>query len=122
MAFKPECTEPGPGQESVWDYPRPPRLEQVNETLRVVFASETVAETNEGYRVLETSHPPVYYFPPHDVRLDALEPVTGYSACEFKGVAQYWTLDLKGRRSERAAWSYPDPAPAFREIQNCIAF
>lgn len=122
MAFRPERTEPSPGRESVWDYPRPPRLEQVNETLRVVFASETIAETDEGYRVLETSHPPVYYFPPDDVRLDALEPATGYSACEFKGVAQYWTLELKGRRSERAAWSYPDPIGAFREIEKCFAF
>lgn len=122
MTFTQDRSVPGPGQESVWDYPRPPRLEAAADRLRVVFAGGTIAETDNGYRVLETSHPPVYYFPPSDVRLDALIPVTGYSACEFKGLAQYWTLDVGGRRSERAAWSYPDPTAAFRAIANYLAF
>ncbi len=114
--------EPGPGQESVWDYPRPPRLEKVSDKLRVTFAGKTIAETTEAYRVLETSHPPVYYFPPTDVRQDFLVPAAGRSFCEFKGVAQYWTLDVSGARSEKVAWSYPDPADGFRVIKDFFAF
>jgi uncharacterized protein (DUF427 family) len=114
--------KPGPGQESVWDYPRPPALERVPERLRVVFAGQTIADTQSGYRVLETSHPPVYYIPPADVRLDVFKAAAGSSFCEFKGRAQYWSIDLGGRRSERAAWSYPDPSPKFRDINDYLAF
>jgi len=115
-------SEPSPGQESVWDYPRPPRLEPVTARLRVVFAGETLADSVAGYRVLETSHPPVYYIPAKDVRLEFLEPAPGRSLCEFKGAARYWSLAVAGRRSEKAAWSYPDPTPAFRSIADYLAF
>ncbi len=122
MSSRPEPMKPGPGQESVWDYPRPPRLESVSDSLRVVFAGETIAQTGGGYRVLETSHPPVYYFPPDDVRTDLLSRAPGQSFCEFKGVAHYWTLQLDAARSERAGWSYPDPTVGFLEIKNFFAF
>ena len=122
MFFRPERIPPGPGQESVWDYPRPPRLERVSDTLRVSFAGETIAETTQGYRVLETSHPPVYYFPPSDVRQEFLVPAAGRSFCEFKGVARYWTVDVKGARSEKAAWSYPDPTDTYGAIKDYFAF
>lgn len=113
---------PGPGQESVWDYPRPPRLEKVSAPLRVVFAGETVALTDHGYRVLETSHPPVYYIPPGDVSRDCLIAADGQSFCEFKGIASYWSLDVGGKRSEKAAWSYPDPTAPFAAIRDYLAF
>jgi uncharacterized protein (DUF427 family) len=114
--------QPGPGQESVWDYPRPPRLERVVGRLRVVLAGATVAETSAGYRVLETSHPPVYYLPPDSVRPGCLHPVQGGSWCEFKGRASYWTIEIAGRRAEQAAWSYPDPTPPFAAIAGFLAF
>lgn len=113
---------PGPGQESVWDYPRPPALEPVQERLRVVFAGETVADTIAGYRVLETSHPPAYYFPPEDVARQFLEACEGQSSCEWKGAARYWDLNANGTRSERAAWSYPQPGEAFEKIRGYFAF
>jgi uncharacterized protein (DUF427 family) len=100
--------EPRRSQESVWDYPRPPSLERVSDVLRVRFAGETIAETVAGYRVLETSHPPVYYFPPESVRTEFLIAAPRRSFCEFKGFARYWSLDVRGTRSERAAWSYPE--------------
>lgn len=115
-------TPSGSGQESVWDYPRPPRLERSQSRLRVVFAGETVADSHSGYRVLETSHPPVYYIPQNDVRLDLLTPAPGQSFCEFKGVAQYWTLAVNGQTAEKAAWSYPDPTNSFRTIRDYLAF
>lgn len=114
--------EPGPGQESVWDYPRPPRLEAVAERLCVVAGGETIAETTRGHRVLETSHPPVYYVPRSDVRTDLLVPASGRSFCEFKGAAQYWSLDADGAHVDRIAWSYPDPTPAFAAITDALAF
>lgn len=108
--------------ESVWDYPRPPRVEPVAEHVVVQFAGETVAETTRGHRVLETSHPPVYMFPPEDVRRDLLEAVGGASWCEYKGRAQYFTLVAGARRSPRAAWCYPAPTPPFAAIAGHIAF
>jgi uncharacterized protein (DUF427 family) len=80
-------------QESVWDYPRPPRLESTSRHLRVVHAGIVVAETRGGARILETSHPPVYYFPPRDVAMQWLRPSARRGTfCEFKGVASYWDL------------------------------
>jgi len=114
--------EPASGQESVWDYPRPPRLEPVAARLRVVFGGETIADSSSGFRVLETSHPPVYYLPQADIRMDVMRPAPGSSWCEFKGEARYWSIEAGGRRSENAAWSYPTPSPAFAPIAGHLAF
>lgn len=113
---------PGPGQESVWDYPRPPRLEAVAERLTVSFAGETIADTVKGFRVLETSHPPVYYIPPQDIRTEFVVPAAGRSMCEFKGSASYVSLVVGSRRSEQAGWLYAHPTAAFRPIAGYIAF
>ena len=120
--MQPERTVHGPGQESVWDYPRPPRVEEVRETLRVTFAGATIAQTRRGFRVLETSHPPVYYFPPGDVRTEYLLPSPGQSFCEFKGWARYWAIAVGGERSDGAAWSYAHPSVGFQAIRHCFAF
>lgn len=114
--------EPKAGQESVWDYPRPPRLELTNKHLKIVFGGITIAETNRAFRVLETSHPPVYYFPPEDVRLEFLREVDGSSFCEWKGRAGYYSIAANGRQAENAAWFYADPTAAFADIKNYIAF
>jgi len=111
-----------PGQESVWHYPRPPRLEAVSDRLRVIFAGEVIAESDKAYRVLETSHPPVYYFPPSHVRADFLSAESRHSFCEFKGLARYWTLNVAGACSQQAAWSYPDPGGNFQAIRDFFAF
>ncbi len=111
----------GPGQESAWSYPRPPRLEPVRERLAILFDGELVAETVEGYRVLETSHPPTYYLPPGAFRPGALEPAPGGSLCEWKGRAVYLDVVGRTRRAPRAAWAYPDPTPAFAAIRGYVA-
>ncbi len=120
--FKPSRIAPLPGQESVWDYPRPPRLEPVAKRLRVIFNNETIADTTSAYRVLETSHPPVYYIPPTDIAQQFLQKVAGASWCEFKGHASYWSLDVNGRHAKEAAWSYPRPTPDFAAIADHLAF
>jgi uncharacterized protein (DUF427 family) len=116
----------GPGQESVWDYPRPPRLEPVTARLTVVLGGETVAETTQGYRVLETSHPPNYYFPPSDVVPGALEPAKGASFCEWKGRARYYSVrgghGAAGLVAHEGAWGYDEPSEAFRPIAGYVAF
>lgn len=120
--MSPERIVPGPGQESVWNYPRPPRLEAVAEPLEVVFAGASVAKTERGHRVLETSHPPVYYFPPDDVRLECLVAAGGGTVCEFKGRAAYWDLEVGEASSARAAWSYPEIWSPFEAIRGHLAF
>lgn len=112
----------GPGQESVWDYPRPPRLEACPRHLQVVFAGQVVAETREGYRVLETSHPPVYYVPPRDVREQFLVRAPGRSFCEWKGEAGYVSLRVGDRVATAAAWFYPSPTQPFLAIKDHLAF
>lgn len=120
---KPEIIRPGPGQESVWDYPRPPRLEYARQSLRVLFAGETVASTSRGYRVLETSHPPVYYFPPEDVRQEWLREVPAkQSFCEYKGEARYFDLIVGERTSGEAAWAYLAPRGMFAPLKGYYAF
>lgn len=119
---EPRRIEPLPGQESVWDYPRPPRVEQVRKALRVEFGGVTIAETACGLRVIETANPPVYYFPPDDVRTDLLERSPVRTICEWKGVARYWSLHVDERMAEEAAWSYPDPNPGYEAIAGYYAF
>ncbi len=119
---RPKPVQPLPGQESVWDYPRPPRLEPATPRLRVIFNGQTIADTRRGLRVLETSHPPVYYFPPADVALTYLTRTGQSSFCEWKGRAGYYTVQVDGRRAESAAWFYPNPTPAFAALKDYIAF
>ena len=114
--------DPGPGQESVWDYPRPPRLELTTKLVRVEFGGVVIAETSRAYRVLETSHPPTYYLPREDVRVEYLRGSTRSSFCEWKGRAGYVSLDVGGKTSIDAAWTYSSPTPRFAAIRDHLAF
>lgn len=120
--MRPRPDPAGPGQESVWDYPRPPRLEPVPERLRIVFDGVTIADSVKGWRVLETSHPPTYYIPRSDIAPEALAPASGSSVCEWKGRAAYFDVVGPNRRAPRVAWCYPDPTPSFRAIAGHVAF
>jgi uncharacterized protein (DUF427 family) len=117
-----ERVEPGPGQESVWDYPRPPRLEVTERHLVVAFAGQTIAETRRAHRVLETSQPPAYYLDPADVRTACLVPSSQRTFCEWKGLASYYDVVVDGRVAPAAVWTYPDPTPGFAAIRDHLAF
>lgn len=117
-----ERVRPAPGQESVWDYPRPPRLEPANRHIQIHFNGELIADSRRANRVLETSHPPVYYLPAEDIRMEYLVPSEGGSWCEWKGQAAYYDVVVKGQVAEKAAWSYPNPTPSFRAIKDQVAF
>lgn len=110
--------------ESVWDYPRPPALERSSRSIRVVFAGAAIAETTRARRVLETSHPPVYYLPVGDVTQGALERSRARGTfCEWKGMASYYdVIAPDGRRAEAAAWGYDDPSPGFGDLLGTVAF
>jgi uncharacterized protein (DUF427 family) len=113
----------GPGQESAWDYPRPPRVEPVPQRVRVIIDRQVVADTVRAVRVLETASPPVYYVPREDVAMDRLVRNARSSTCEWKGRASYWTWQgSAGRRIEDVAWSYEDPSPGYGAIRGCLAF
>ena len=113
---------PGPDQESVWDYPRPPRLEAVSKRLRVIVEGVVLAETLRGFRTLETSHPPVYYFPPEDVQRAMLERSARRSFCEWKGQAVYYHIRVGHRWLQDVAWSYPVPTLTFAPLVDHLAF
>ena len=107
--------------EDVWSYPRPPALQPVAAEIRIVFGGRAVAETRAAFRVLETSHPPVYYLPRDAFADGVLEPASGSSFCEWKGRARYWSLRAGGRFAERVAWSYPEPTPGFAALRDHLA-
>jgi uncharacterized protein (DUF427 family) len=120
--MKPRRIEPGPGQESVWDYPRPPRVEKVTKSIKIVFNGITIVETSAAQRILETSHPPVYYIPQKDIQMQYLVKEKESSYCEWKGRAEYYSLVIGDKRAENAAWSYPHPAAPFVSIKDHFAF
>jgi uncharacterized protein (DUF427 family) len=112
----------GPGQESVWNYPRPPSAEVTGRHVVVELAGVVVADTRRAVRVCETSHPPVYYVPRDDIAPDVLERGQGGSWCEWKGAATYWDVVVDGRRERGIAWSYEDPSPGFEHLRGAVAF
>jgi uncharacterized protein (DUF427 family) len=120
--MKTERIEPGPGQESVWDYPRPPRIERTSKRVRVVFNGVVIAQSNRTLRVLETSHPPVYYIPREDVTMEYLIPTERASFCEWKGSADYFTIRVGDQIAANAAWTYRHPTPDFEATKDYIAF
>ena len=118
----PFAIAPGPGQVSVWDFPRPPRLVPDTREVVVRWGDVEVARTRCAVLVLETAHPPSVYLPWSDVARHLLEPAAGRSFCEWKGPAQYWTLVQDDRRLPRVAWSYPQPLAGAEALADCVSF
>lgn len=119
---RPKPIPPKPGQESVWDYPRPPRIEHTPKHLKILFNGVVIADSRNAYRVLETSHPPVYYIPPDEIQMEYLQPSSQGSYCEWKGMAGYYTIVVGNQQAVNAAWSYPQPTPDFALIKDYVAF
>ena len=113
---------PEPGQESVWDYPRPPRMDADVREVIVRSGDREIARSRRSVRLLETASPPTFYVPPEDVRPEFLEMEAGVSRCEWKGEARYWSVIFEGRRFNAAAWSYADPLPGYERIRGYFSF
>lgn len=121
---RPRPEKPGPGQESVWDYPRPPALVESSETVEVEHGGVLVARTTRSWRVLETSHPPTYYLPREAFADGVLRPVEGGTFCEWKGQAAYFDVcggEDRSAVAPRAAWTYPVPTPGFAALAHAVA-
>lgn len=120
--MKPKREPAGRNQQSVWDYPRPPRLERTAKRIKIVLNGVEIADTDRAWRVLETSHAPVYYIPPEDLRAEYMTRERRPSFCEWKGMARYLSVRVGDRSAECAGWYYPDPTPAFEPIRHHVAF
>lgn len=116
-----ERVKPGPGQESVWDYPRPPRVEASSAVVEVRLGGRVIVRTGNAVRVLETSHPPVYYLPREDFAPGVLVPVEGTTYCEFKGAASYFDVVAGDTRLARGAWTYPSPVRNYEALATRVA-
>lgn len=114
--------EPQHGQESVWDYPRPPRIEDFSGRIKIIFNGVTIADTINAKRALETSHPPVYYIPPQDVKKEYLSQAENHTFCEWKGSANYCHLTISDRSARYACWYYPEPVADFARLKDHLAF
>lgn len=119
--MRPKPFPPRAGQESVWDYPRPPRVERVSRRVRIELGGVVIFDSDDVVRVLETSHPPAYYLRIDDFAPEALAAAPGSSFCEYKGRARY--LDVRGGTAlaAAAAWNYPDPSPGFEILADRVA-
>lgn len=107
---------------SVWDFPRPPRIEPVVARVRIELAGHVIADSTRAVRVCETASPPTYYLPRADITPGVLVAAPGASLCEWKGRASYWSVQVGERIVERAGWSYPAPTPAFGALADMVAF
>ena len=121
--MRPPSQIPSPDQESVWDYPRPPKLVPFPGHVKIFDEDTVVAESvGEAFRILETAHPPTFYLPPRAVRLPLLESMPGSSLCEWKGKASYYRLVNGDRKIERVAWNYLNPTPEFATLAGYLSF
>lgn len=110
-----------PGQESVWDYPRPPAVRACTLPIQAILGGQVVCRTSTSWQVLETSHPPTYYLPRSAFADGVLTPAAGSSFCEWKGSARYLDVTGGGRTAAGAAWFYPRPAPGFEQLAGHVA-
>jgi len=119
---RPDFAElPGPGQVSVWDFPRPPRLVPDSREVVVMWGNLEVAHTKRAIMALETAHPPTFYLPWEDINQNLFQPAGGGSFCEWKGPAKYWSLVDGAHSLVKVAWSYPSPLPGAELIKDCVA-
>jgi uncharacterized protein (DUF427 family) len=120
--MRPRPDPAGPGQESVWRYPRPPIAECSDRHVRIEHRGTLVADTRAAVRTLETSHPPSWYLPPAAIAPGVLVRSDRGSFCEWKGQAIYWHLQVAGDLLRDVAWSYPDPTADFAILRDHLAF
>jgi uncharacterized protein (DUF427 family) len=118
----PFAVVPGPGQESAWDYPRPPTIATDDREVVVRIGAHEIARSRRTVRMLETASPPTFYVPADDVHTEFFEREAGISRCEWKGEAHYWSVIVPGHRVNAAAWSYANPLPGYEGIRDYFAF
>jgi uncharacterized protein (DUF427 family) len=118
----PWAQPPSPGQESVWDYPRPPHLMSDHRRVVVCVKGKVLANSSSALRLMETASPPTFYLPPGDLDISRLVLTDISSVCEWKGTAQYWVLQGAEKQGEPVAWAYPHPYPEFASLTGYVSF
>lgn len=112
--------EPEAGQESVWDYPRPPVLRPCSRLVEVRDGHSIIASTRNSLRLLETASPPTFYLAPDDIYWDYLVETPHSTVCEWKGKARYWALATDP--GTPVAWDYLRPRPRYAGLTKFVAF
>ena len=120
--MRPRPDPAGPGQQSVWDFPRPAIAQPSDAHVMIEHRGLVIADTKASIRTIETSHPPNHYFPPDEIAAGVLRRASGSSFCEWKGHAQYWDVVIDGVTLAKVGWSYPEPSPAFAMLRDHVAF
>lgn len=120
--MRPRPDPAGPGQESVWAFPRPAIAQLTDAHIRIEHRGRIIADTRAAVRTLETSHPPSYHIPRTDIASDALRRAEGSSLCEWKGAATYWDVIVEDFVLARVGWSYASPTPPFAALRDHVAF
>jgi uncharacterized protein (DUF427 family) len=118
----PFAAAPGPNQESVWDYPRPPVVVRTTRKVEVYYRGHMLASSTQALRVLETAGPPTFYLSPSDVNVDYLSVTVATSYCEWKGIARYWQLHMEDASNVAVAWCYPEPNPDYAILAGLVSF
>lgn len=118
---RPRPLTPAPGQESVWDYPRPPAIRRCRLPIVIELGGQVICRTDESWQILETSHPPTYYLPRASFAPGALTEAAGSSVCEWKGAARYLDVQGGGAVANRAAWYYPTPSAPYEALAGHVA-
>lgn len=86
---------------------------------RATWNGETLAEaSDDAVQIVEGN----VYFPPEAVRSERLQPSDTETVCPWKGVARYYHVAAGGEVNRDAAWYYPDPSDAARQIRGHVAF
>ena len=120
--MRPRPDPAGPGQESVWAFPRPAIAQPTGARIRIEHRGQVIADTRAAIRTLETSHPPSYYIPRIDIAPDTLRRAEGTSFCEWKGAATYWDVVVGDVVLARVGWSYASPTPPLAVLRDHVAF
>ncbi|MDD1415798.1 DUF427 domain-containing protein [Dolichospermum sp. ST_con] len=120
--MRPQPIPPQPGQESVWVYPRPPRVEDTTKHIQIIFNGEIITDTHCAKRALETSHPPNYYLPIQDIKTEYLTKSDRKTYCEWKGWASYYNLTVGDRTALNVAWYYEEIFPDYEQLKGHLGF
>lgn len=85
--------------------------------MQAVWKDTVLAESNDTI-IVEGNH----YFPPESVKVKYFRPSSAHTTCPWKGQASYYHIDVDGQVNQDAAWYYPEPKEAAKNIKNYVAF
>jgi uncharacterized protein (DUF427 family) len=100
----------------------PITIEANSRRVRITWNGQIVADSKRALTLREAAYAPVQYIPRADVKMALLKRSDHGTHCPYKGDASYYSIELEGRRSENAVWSYQEPYEAMAAIKGYVAF